>query len=267
MIESAASRIVQSPIVKGVLGLINRVPFPFHRFPVTVYGHRMVARTVDRFLALWLWKYRVFGAAEVGLLGTLCREGMSVWFRRKRGFSYPPLRGPWAGVMGFQADPGNFATLCRNLELIHGDHGCAGGSRNCDREDPVPLFLPLRSPDLPTKDGRRFLWRWFPSTSSSQASGSTSSNGSGVGDGAPGNEDHRSNPDLVISWSSGGRLRKSGFPPETVLSDLDGFGFPLPHRRRSGDVEKVGDRKTLLEAHGFRICQPPGGIGGRFAVG
>ena len=78
MIESTASRIVQSPIVKGVLGLVNRVPFPFHRFPVTVYGHRMVARTLDRFLALWFWKFGVFGAAEVGLLGRLCREGMSV---------------------------------------------------------------------------------------------------------------------------------------------------------------------------------------------
>ena len=51
MIESAASRIVQSPIVKGALELVNRVPFPFHRFPVTVYGHRMVAGTLDRFLA------------------------------------------------------------------------------------------------------------------------------------------------------------------------------------------------------------------------
>jgi len=52
MIESAASRIVQSPIAKGVLGIINRVPFPFYRFPITVNGHRMVARTLDRFLAI-----------------------------------------------------------------------------------------------------------------------------------------------------------------------------------------------------------------------
>jgi len=78
MIESAAARPVQSPIVKGALGLVNRVPFPFPRFLVTVFGHRMVARTLDCFLALWLWKYGVFGSAEVGLLGTLCRDGMSV---------------------------------------------------------------------------------------------------------------------------------------------------------------------------------------------
>ena len=47
-------------------------------------------------------------------------------------------------------------------------------------------------------------------------------------------------------WPEG--LRKSGFPPETVLSELEGLGFSL-HRidERTGDVEKVGDRKILLE--------------------
>src|SRR3989304_1279343 len=77
MIESAASRIVQSSIVKHVLALVNRVPLPFHRLPVTVHGHRMVARTLARFLALWFWKFGVFGAAEIGLLGRVCRGGVS----------------------------------------------------------------------------------------------------------------------------------------------------------------------------------------------
>ena len=121
MIESAASRIVQSPIVKGALGLVNRVPFPFHRFPVTVYGHRMVARTLDRFLALWFWKYGVFGAAEVGLLGTLCRDGMSVLdLGANVGFHtllFARTVGAGGHVWAFEPDPDNFSTLCTNLEL------------------------------------------------------------------------------------------------------------------------------------------------------
>jgi len=78
MIESAASRITQFPIAKGILEIINRVPFPLHHFPVTVNGHRMVARTLDRFFPLCFWKFGVFGDTEVDLLGRFCREGMSV---------------------------------------------------------------------------------------------------------------------------------------------------------------------------------------------
>jgi FkbM family methyltransferase len=262
MIESAASKIVQSPIVKGALGLVNRVPFPFHRFPITVYGHRMVARTLDRFLALWFWKYGVFGAAEVGFLGTLCQEGMSVLdLGANVGFHtllFARTVGAGGHVWAFEPDPGNFATLCRNLELnscgnvtaVQAAVGTATGRGSLYRSS---FHCDHRT--YPTKDGQPEIPVEMVSIDEFLPPGQRVDLVKMDIQGSEGmalrgmRRTIESNPGLVILmefWPEG--LRKSGFPPETVLSELDGFGFSLYRiDERSGDVEKVGDRKTLLE--------------------
>ncbi|MGZ8450413.1 MAG: FkbM family methyltransferase [Candidatus Deferrimicrobiaceae bacterium] len=249
--------------MKGILGLVNRVPFPFHRFPVSVYGHRMVARSLDRFLALWFWKFGVFGAAEVGLLDRLCREGMSVLdIGANVGFhTLLFARSVRAGghVWAFEPDPDNFATLCRNLELnSYGNVtamqvavGTAAGSGSLYRS---PFHCDHRT--YPTEKGQRGVQVTMVSVDEFLPPGQRVDLVKMDIQGAEGmalqgmRRTIASNPALVILmefWPEG--LRSTGFPPETVLSELEGLGFTLYRiDERTGDVEEVGHRETLLEA-------------------
>lgn len=261
MIESAATRISQSSFVKSVLGLVNRVPFPYHRIPVTVHGHRMVARTLDRFLALWFWKFGVFGAAEVKLLGRLCREGMTVLdIGANIGFHtllFARAVGPSGRVWAFEPDTGNFGTLRRNLELnlygnvtaVQAGVGAASGTAflyrspfQCDHRtyrvhegqqglpmDVVSLdeFLPpghrvdLVKMDIQGAEGMAL--RGMKRTLAS-------------------------NPGLAILmefWPEG--LRKAGCSPDTVLSELEELGFSLYCiDERTGGLGRVHDRTAFV---------------------
>jgi len=263
MIESAASRIVQSPIVKGALGLVNRVPFPFHRFPVTVYGHRMVARTLDRFLALWFWKYGVFGAAEVGLLGTLCREGMSVLdLGANVGFHtllFARAVGTGGHVWAFEPDPDNFSTLCTNLELnsyrnvtaVQAAVGTAAGRGTLYRS---PFHCDHRT--YPTEEGQREIPVAMVSVDGFLPPGQRVDLVKMDIQGAEGMALHgmkrtlASNPGVVILmefWPEG--LRKTGFSPGLVLSELENLGFALYRiDERTDGVEEVSNRNDLIEA-------------------
>jgi FkbM family methyltransferase len=261
MIESAASRIVQSPIVKGALGLVNRVPFPFHRFPVTVYGHRMVARTLDRFLALWFWKYGVFGAAEVGLLGALCRDGMSVLdLGANVGFHtllFARTVGAGGHVWAFEPDPDNFSTLCANLELnsygnvtaVQAAVGTATGrgSLYCS-----PFHCDHRT--YPTEEGQREIPVAMISVDEFLPPGQRVDLVKMDIQGAEGMALHgmkrtlASNPGVVILmefWPEG--LLGTGFSPETVLSDLQDLGFVLYRiDERTGNTEHVENPRILI---------------------
>jgi FkbM family methyltransferase len=104
---------------EAVLALVNRVPLPFHRMPVTARSPD--GGRTDRFIALWFWKYGVFGAAEIGLLGRFCREGMSVLdIGANVGFHtllFARAVGAGGHVWAFEPDPENFTVLLRNLEM------------------------------------------------------------------------------------------------------------------------------------------------------
>ena len=261
MIESAASRIVQSPIVKGALGLVNRLPFPFHRFPVTVNGHRMVARTVDRFLALWFWKYGIFGAAEVGLLGTLCRKGMSVLdLGANVGFHtllFARSVGIGGHVWAFEPDPDNYSTLCANLKLnsygnvttVQAAVGAATGRGSLYRS---PFHCDHRT--YPTENGRREIPVEMVSVDEFLLPDQRVDLIKMDIQGAEGmalqgmKRTLTSNPGVVVLmefWPEG--LRKTGFPPGRVLSELENLDFNLYRiDERTNDVEKVRNREALI---------------------
>jgi FkbM family methyltransferase len=106
-------------LVKSGAALMNRVPLPFARLPVTVRGNRMYAHTLDRYVALWLWKLGWMESSESRLLAQLCRPGMSVVDVGANVGFYTLLFAERAGAEGtvwaFEPDPNNFATLQRNV--------------------------------------------------------------------------------------------------------------------------------------------------------
>jgi FkbM family methyltransferase len=263
MIESAASRIVQSSIVKHVLALVNRVPLPFHRFPVTVHGHRMVARTLDRFLALWFWKFGVFGAAEIGLLGRVCREGMSVLdIGANVGFHtllFARAVGVGGHVWAFEPDPGNFTMLLRNLELNPYRNVIAVPSAVGAATGTVSLYRSSFHCDhrvYPTREGQPSIPVDMISVDEFLSPGQRVDLVKMDIQGAEGmalrgmRRTLASNPGLVMLmefWPEG--LRKSGFKPEEVLSDLERLGFALYRiDDRTGNVEGVGSTGPLIRS-------------------
>ncbi len=263
MIESVANRIAQSPVAKRALGLVNRVPFPYHRFPVAVYGHRMVARTLDRFLALWLWRFGVFGSAEVNLLGRLCRAGMSVLdIGANIGFHtllFARAVGPSGRVWAFEPDPGNFDTLRENLELnpyrnvtaVQAGVGTETGSAFLYRS---PFHFDHRT--YRTRESERGVPVEVVSVDEFLPPGQRIDLVKMDIQGAEGmalrgmRRIIASNPGLVILmefWPEG--LRKAESPPEAVLSGLEGLGFRLFHiDERTGEVDRLGDRESFLGA-------------------
>lgn len=261
MIESAATRISQSPVVKSVLGLVNRIPLRYDRIPVAVKGHRMVAQTLDRFLALWCWKFGVFGAAEVTLLGRLCREGMTVLdIGANIGFHtllFARAVGPSGHVWAFEPDTGNFGTLRRNLEM--NPYGNVTAVQAAVGTTPGTAYL-YRSPfqfdhrTYRTREGQQGLPVDMVSLDEFLPPGQPVDLVKMDIQGAEGmalrgmKRILASNPRLAILmefWPEG--LRTAGCPPETVLSELEEIGFSLYRiDERTGGLGRVHDRTAFV---------------------
>jgi len=120
MIERILFDIAETRFVRGCVSLINRLPCPGSRFPVKVYGHRILADKYDRYLSLWLRRFGLAEAEECKLISQLCRPGMSVVdVGANLGFYSLLLArhvGPAGRVWAFEPDPANFAMLQRNVK-------------------------------------------------------------------------------------------------------------------------------------------------------
>lgn len=100
---------------------LNRLPFLLKRLPMRVHGQRMCAHTLDRYLALWLWKWGRLEAAGIRCLDDYCRPGMRVVdIGANIGVYTLALAGrvgPKGRVWAFEPDPGNAESLRRNVEM------------------------------------------------------------------------------------------------------------------------------------------------------
>jgi len=120
MIESVLFDIGETRFVRTCVSLINRLPCPGSRFPLTVYGHRMFVAKNDRYLSLWLRKLRLAETLECRLVAKWCRPGMCVADIGANAGFYSLLLARCVGATGhvwaFEPDAVNFAMLQRNVE-------------------------------------------------------------------------------------------------------------------------------------------------------
>jgi FkbM family methyltransferase len=97
----------------------NRVPLPYSRWPVRLGAVRLTAHRLDRFAALWLWRWGM-GGYEAGVLRSLCRPGMTVADVGANIGCHTLQLAQWVGPAGrvwaFEPDPGNFTMLRANVE-------------------------------------------------------------------------------------------------------------------------------------------------------
>jgi FkbM family methyltransferase len=263
MIESIAAKLTLSRFGKTVLGRINKIPFPFHRMPVNVYGRRMAGHTFDRHLALWLWKYRLLGASEADLLAQICREGMFVLdIGANIGF-YSMLMAQSVGVGGrvvaFEPDPGNYTMLVENLHRNHCGNVTAIRRAVGHASDKGSLYLSSFHCDH----------RVYPAEAKQKtipievvALDDYFSEGQRIDiikmdiQGAEGmalrgmRRILRSNPGLIIFmefWPSG--LRQAGDDPKKILEELESLGFRFERvDEKAGGRWIIGDIGDFVDA-------------------
>ena len=86
-----------------------------------VCGQRMCAHTLDRHLALWLWKWGWLEAAGLACIGNYCHRGTrAVDIGANVGVYTLELArriGSAGRIWAFEPDPGNAGSLRRNVEL------------------------------------------------------------------------------------------------------------------------------------------------------
>jgi FkbM family methyltransferase len=261
MIEKLLQRLAPLKFIETMSGWLNRLPLPYRYLPVKVGRHRLVAHTLDRYLALWLWKFGLLEAAEAKLLAQFCQPGMGVVdIGANIGFHtllLAQLVGPTGHVWAFEPDADNFATLSQNVRDNHytqvsviqnavsstsgqgylyisaghsGDHRLYQAGQRSSRPTPITalddFFAPGQRVDLIKMDIQ----------------------------GAEGlalmgmRRLLKDNPQVIIFmefWPLG--LRQAGSNPEQLLADLQDFGFMLERiNEYTGTPERVSAPLQLV---------------------
>jgi len=122
-LDKAINVIYESKFICHIITLINRIPFPYNKYSVNIGAYQMVAHSLDRYLALWLWRLRLLEAFETELIRHYCQPGMAaVDIGANIGY-YSLLLAQCVGnngkVWAFEPDPDNYFTLKNNIELNH----------------------------------------------------------------------------------------------------------------------------------------------------
>ena len=245
---------VETKTFRKALGMVNRIPLPFSRIPVTVFGNRVGAHTLDRFLVLWMWKFRLLGATEADLLSRLCKKGMRVVDIGANVGAFTMLLAQCTGQSGhvwaFEPDPGNYAILRRNIGLnrlnnvtalpfavgnvsgtgklyrspFQGDHRIRSSDPH---RDVVPIDIISLDDFFPAEERIDFIKMDIQGAEGMALQGMRKL--------------LASTPGIILFmefWPKG--LRETGFVPEQVLADLMSWGFNL------GKVEgKTGDTESI----------------------
>lgn len=137
-LENLIGKLAETELIQNIAAICNHVSFPFTRLRVNNGGRYMIAHTFDRFIALWLWRLGFLESYESKLLAKLCHPGMvAVDIGANIGhhtLAIAHYLGDNGVVWAFEPEPGNFATLQRNIRL-----------NNCLNINPVNKAIGARS--------------------------------------------------------------------------------------------------------------------------
>jgi FkbM family methyltransferase len=247
--------LAESRFVRSIAASLNRLPLPIDRLSLSVRGLRMRAHSLDRYLALWLWKLALLEATETRLLANISQPGMFVVDVGANIGLYSLLFARWTGPRGhvwaFEPDPDNFAALqsnlranrCVNVSAVHSAVGAASGEGQLYLSDAhkgdhrvyqsdngrakIPVQM-VALDDFFPPDQRLDLVKMDIQGAEGMALAGMK-------------RVIKSNPDLVIVlefWPSG--LRQAGSSPEGILEGLQEQGFTLEQiDEHSGELRNV----------------------------
>ena len=140
-----ASGILWSPrVVRAVSAVVNAVPQP-GTYRVRYKGTYLYATTLDRFVALNLWKYGVLEAEELRFAHALIRPGMHIVdIGANVGFhslEFARWTGPNGTVDAFEPAPDNHAVLQRNISASGLSNVTAHELAIADRVGQTQMYL------------------------------------------------------------------------------------------------------------------------------
>lgn len=121
MFHNIHLRLAASRGIGALAAAANRAPVPFRRWTVRVLGCRMQAHTLDRYVALWLWRTGKLERFGVANLDRFCGAGMTgVDVGANVGFYTLQMArrvGAAGHVYAFEPDRGNLGSLEQNVQL------------------------------------------------------------------------------------------------------------------------------------------------------
>ena len=108
-------------LFRKIAGFLNLYLSPSTDFLVEVKENKMYARSLDRILALYLWKFSLLEDNETQILKKLIKKGMSVFdIGANIGYYtliFSRLVGKNGRVFSFEPDPENFRLLVKNIKV------------------------------------------------------------------------------------------------------------------------------------------------------
>ena len=123
--DKILTRLASSRLIIRLLTWAGMIHFPFIKIFIQVKGYKMASHTLDRFIALLLWRFGLLESYEHKLLRYFCRPGMkAIDIGANIGFHTLLMSGcvgETGKVWAFEPDPDNFRTLQLNLS----QNGCA----------------------------------------------------------------------------------------------------------------------------------------------
>ncbi len=127
MISQFLDIVMNMKLFRSVGRLISRLN-PKHDVLVELQGYKMYANSLDRIIALLLWKFFALEGYEFKVMDEILKSGMTV-LDVGANIGYHTCRisrivGEDAKVYAFEPDPGNFRLLVKNIE--------ANGCRNVE---------------------------------------------------------------------------------------------------------------------------------------
>lgn len=111
--------LLRFPSVIQFARLVNRLVKPSNDVSVNVHGHKMYANTLDRIIAMFLWKFSALESYETKLVGNIVKEGMVV-VDVGANIGYYTLQmarlvGQKGKVYAIEPDPSNYKLLVKNI--------------------------------------------------------------------------------------------------------------------------------------------------------
>ena len=113
------TELVHHPLIASLACFINQHIRFSKDVLVEVHGYKMYANTLDRLIALFLWRKKVLEDSETNLLKSIVKEGMVV-VDVGSNIGYHTLYmanlvGAAGKVYAFEPDQNNFRLLCKHI--------------------------------------------------------------------------------------------------------------------------------------------------------
>lgn len=134
-----------TPLFRSMARFLVRIIKPKKDILVNVHGHKMYANTLDRIIALYMWKFSALESFETLILRDIIQKGMAVLdIGANIGYytlKFAKLVGTKGKVYAFEPDPNNYSLLMKNLKANNYENVVTVPAAISDKTGKLKLFI------------------------------------------------------------------------------------------------------------------------------